>query len=335
MRTRYFLIASPIFLVFGAISCAPGDDEGIASSELAATSCQPTLERYPVAGPHNGGWDKEATQFSCGGRNNSDFYRGNGGGNHTGGHLGNDIFGARGTPIVAAKSGVVVEVGNTSIGGLNVVIRDDCGWSYYYAHLDSIDRNTVANGARIDAGTQIGTLGDTGQAKGTAPHLHFSVYPGNYNAGVDPFPYLEPVTATACDPVGPPAPPFEPSERPKGGDFEALEVKAVIPPGHWITQCNESADGERVWQTTSSGPDPSARWAEAKYPQHVHATCGKPSAEGIYPIVLRTLNAGEGGGVWIAACAGGGLQHVWRVDGEVDGYASASFQHDEANKDCP
>src|SRR5687768_799065 len=104
-----FRIASSCFLVFGALSCAAVSDDGeeiVAGSPLAA-KCEPALERYPVAGPHNGGWDKEATTFSCGGRNNSDFYRGAGDANHRNGHLGNDIFGARGTPIVAAKSGVV------------------------------------------------------------------------------------------------------------------------------------------------------------------------------------------------------------------------------------
>jgi hypothetical protein len=43
-----------------------------------------------------------------------------------------------------------------------------------------------------------GALGDTGSARGTAPHLHFFVFPGNDNAGIDPFPLLSRVEAGAC-----------------------------------------------------------------------------------------------------------------------------------------
>ncbi len=329
-RQRLFALFPVLAVAGSTFGCESAPEEETAGSSLAATSCQPALDRYPVAGPHNGGWDKEATTFACEGRDNSDYYRGAGGANHASGHLGNDIFGPRGTPIVVAKSGVVVEASNTQVGGLNVVIRDDCGWSYYYAHLDSIDRAVAAVGRRVESGEQIGTLGDTGQAKGTAPHLHFSIYPGNYNAGIDPFPYLDAVASTACGPT------FEPTERPTGGPFEALEVKSPIGGGQWLTQCNESADGERVWQTTNGGPNPDARWAEAKYPQDPVGGCGAPSEEGKYPIVFRSLQEGELGGAWIASCSAerDGAQHVFRVVTSVDGHPAAAFQYNEENPAC-
>lgn len=133
----------------------------------------------------------------------------------------------------------------------------------------------------------------------------------------------------------PEAPAFEPSDEPTGGPFPALHVEDSIPAGHWLTQCNESADGERVWQTEGGGPDPITRWATAKYPQRVSATCGEKS-EGVYPIVLRSFSAGEFGATWLTECTGTGegLQRVYRVDAAVDGHPAAVFLYDEENADC-
>ena len=79
---------------------------------------------------------------------------------------------------------------NTTIGGLNVTIRDDCGWHYYYAHMNVI-ASDVALWRRVAAGHRLGTVGNTGNASGTSPHLHFSVYPNAYRSGIDPFPLLQ------------------------------------------------------------------------------------------------------------------------------------------------
>lgn len=329
----------PVLAMFTAAlgACSAAPEEESASSESSVTACGASLARYPVAGPHNGGYDEAATTFSCGSsRDNSDYYRGAGDANHANGHLGNDIFGQRGTPIVAAQSGIVVEASFTSIGGNNVVIRDDCGWSQYYAHLDSIDRGNIAVGRRVAAGSPVGTLGDTGQARGTAPHLHFSVYPnGNYDAGIDPFPLLDSVAETACGAPADAPPPFEPAERPMGGDFEALHVKSPIAEGLWITQCNEGRDGDRVWQTTSGGPDPDSRWARAMYPQEIHNSCGEPSAEGIHPLIFRSVRAGDLA-AWVAQCTPSrdGHRAVYRTDAVVDGHPAAVFLYVEPSEEC-
>lgn len=133
----------------------------------------------------------------------------------------------------------------------------------------------------------------------------------------------------------PPPPAFEPSPRPTGGDFEALHVKTSIGGGQWITQCNESADAERVWQTADGGPDPETKWAEAKYPQELRQGCGDSSAEGIYPLVFRSANAGEVA-AWVTHCTGSkdGYQAVYRTDAEVDGHPAAVFLYVEPNEDC-
>lgn len=88
-------------------------------------------------------------------------------------HHGIDIFARRGTPVVAAASGVVSRVNETNLGGKVVWLRDHFGNSLYYAHLDS---QAVSSGARVEMGDTLGFVGNTGNARTTPPHLHFGVY---------------------------------------------------------------------------------------------------------------------------------------------------------------
>jgi murein DD-endopeptidase MepM/ murein hydrolase activator NlpD len=101
-------------------------------------------------------------------------------------HQGVDIFAKRGTPVVAATDGIVWKVGTNGLGGNVVwVARPFRGERHYYAHLD---RQLVTPGTFVKAGDVIGTVGNTGNARTTAPHLHFGIYaPGG---AVDPLPYI-------------------------------------------------------------------------------------------------------------------------------------------------
>jgi len=190
MRNR--LTAILMLAAVIAAGCGSMDDFDTAREGL---SCGPHLDRYPVQGPHNGGYDADWFEFTCpphpkGLEDTSDFIAGR--------HLGNDIFGARGTPIVAGRAGVVVHAGWDDLGGLRVTVKDGCDWHYYYAHLDEID-SSIKVGAQVRVGAPIGTMGNTGDAQNGAPHLHFSIYPNDdYQAGIDPFPFLEDVDATSC-----------------------------------------------------------------------------------------------------------------------------------------
>ncbi len=164
------------------------------TTESSGVTCNPSLQRYPIAGPHNGGWDPNALNFTCGAHpasspDNSDWIGGQ--------HYGNDLFSAKGAPAVSPVSGVVTNVSTTSIGGNNVTVKDGCGWYYYHAHLNSFASGLFV-GKNVQAGDPIGTVGDTGSAQGTQSHIHFSIFPGTYTAGVDPFPYLQQVDAGAC-----------------------------------------------------------------------------------------------------------------------------------------
>lgn len=88
-------------------------------------------------------------------------------------HHGVDIFARRGTPVVASAAGVIRRVETTPRGGKVVWLTDDAGNRLYYAHLD---RQTVVNGQRVGIGDTLGTVGNTGNAITTPPHLHFGVY---------------------------------------------------------------------------------------------------------------------------------------------------------------
>jgi murein DD-endopeptidase MepM/ murein hydrolase activator NlpD len=103
-------------------------------------------------------------------------------------HEGIDIAADRGTPVVAAADGYVTNVGENRLGGLTVhQAVPDQNLSLYYAHLD---RQLVSTGQRVRRGDTLGTVGNTGNARTTVPHLHFSVYPA-YGRPVDPLPFVD------------------------------------------------------------------------------------------------------------------------------------------------
>ena len=96
-------------------------------------------------------------------------------------HQGVDMIGARGLPLVAVVDGFVQQKTN-SLGGNAVWLSGADGNKYYYAHLDS-----WGAAGSVTAGTVIGTLGDTGNARFSIPHLHFEIHPGG-GAAVNPYP---------------------------------------------------------------------------------------------------------------------------------------------------
>jgi murein DD-endopeptidase MepM/ murein hydrolase activator NlpD len=99
-------------------------------------------------------------------------------------HQGTDIMAATGTPVVATLSGTVSQ-GGGSKSGLYLTVTADNGWKFYYMHLNSI---SVGSG-RVTAGQVIGTVGYSGNASASAPHLHYEIHiPGR--GAVNPYPYL-------------------------------------------------------------------------------------------------------------------------------------------------
>lgn len=102
-------------------------------------------------------------------------------------HQGQDIFAPRGTPIHSATEGYVVRIGENRLGGQTVSVLGAGGRVYYYAHLDSYAPD-VAVGDYVTQDTVLGSVGTTGNAKNTPPHLHFSVYTAM--GAINPLPLL-------------------------------------------------------------------------------------------------------------------------------------------------
>jgi murein DD-endopeptidase MepM/ murein hydrolase activator NlpD len=102
-------------------------------------------------------------------------------------HKGCDVMAARGTPLVACATGIVSSVSRTErgLGGITVHIKGNNGYVYYYAHLDRVATG-IAAGMAIKAGTTVGYVGNTGNARGGACHLHFGMQPGG-GANVNPY----------------------------------------------------------------------------------------------------------------------------------------------------
>ncbi|MHB8779869.1 MAG: murein hydrolase activator EnvC family protein [Candidatus Geothermincolia bacterium] len=119
---------------------------------------------FPVAGPHSYSNDWHAPR------------RG-----HL--HQGTDIFASMGTPTVACVPGTV-QWGEGGNAGIYVRLVGDDGNVYYYMHLQR-----YAQAGHVPAGTIIGYVGDSGNAQGGPPHLHFEIHPGG-GAAVNPYPTL-------------------------------------------------------------------------------------------------------------------------------------------------
>ena len=101
-------------------------------------------------------------------------------------HKGTDIMARWGASVVAACSGRINRVAyRMPLGGTVIWLEGDNGVRYYYAHLAKV-ASDIHEGTRVVAGYPIGKVGDTGNARGGDPHLHFGMYPGG-GAPVDPY----------------------------------------------------------------------------------------------------------------------------------------------------
>jgi peptidoglycan LD-endopeptidase LytH len=100
-------------------------------------------------------------------------------------HKGIDIFAPKGARVISSSYGLVIYTGNIAMGGNVVAILGPKWRIYYYAHLNSINAKMYDFAGRGDI---IGSVGDSGNAKGKPPHLHYSVmslipYPWRFTTG--------------------------------------------------------------------------------------------------------------------------------------------------------
>jgi murein DD-endopeptidase MepM/ murein hydrolase activator NlpD len=104
-------------------------------------------------------------------------------------HQGTDIMAPFGTPLLACERGLITEMGTDVLGGTKLWLKGESGTYYYYAHLSAFAEG-LAVGDVVEAGDPVGLVGDTGNARGGAPHLHFEIHPEG-GAAVNPYPLLK------------------------------------------------------------------------------------------------------------------------------------------------
>jgi len=110
-----------------------------------------------------------------------------------GDHHAQDLFAAKGSPVLAAAGGTIIRANSSSVsatenpdGCCSLVILHDDGWSTVYVHLDNDTPGTddglgwglapgIDIGVRVEAGQLIGYLGDSESAEENSPHLHFEL----------------------------------------------------------------------------------------------------------------------------------------------------------------
>lgn len=87
-------------------------------------------------------------------------------------HKGIDIFADIGTPLLSVTHGLVLFQGDLKRGGKVVAVLGPKWRIHYYAHLHTA---SAGAGSFVSAGEAIGEVGDSGNAKGKPPHLHYAV----------------------------------------------------------------------------------------------------------------------------------------------------------------
>ena len=114
-------------------------------------------------------------------------------------HFGQDLMGRKMQPLVAAFTGQVSSLKRESAPGEGnyLTVTSPTGWSAVYIHINNDTPGTddgrgtasyafmpgIREGAPVFAGQQIAWLGDSGNAEGTGPHLHFELRRGGAWSG--------------------------------------------------------------------------------------------------------------------------------------------------------
>lgn len=102
-------------------------------------------------------------------------------------HEGIDLFAPKGTPVRSATEGIISRVTTNKLGGKVVWVLGPSGQRHYYAHLDGYAH--IRQGQRIQEGTLLGYVGNSGNARHTPSHLHYGIY--GASGAINPFPLLK------------------------------------------------------------------------------------------------------------------------------------------------
>lgn len=129
-----------------------------ALSLLALGFIVPERRIIPVTGASQNDWNPRSFWFEPWGK--------------SGVHKGIDIFAKANTPVLSTTDGVVIFRGELEFGGKVVAVLGPKWRVHYFAHLNSLD---ISLFAPVYSGQAIGKVGNTGNAAGKPPHLHYSI----------------------------------------------------------------------------------------------------------------------------------------------------------------
>ena len=191
---RLLAVAVLALIVVAAASAAPRRPLPQAPSELVGPEIPLWLTAPSRASPRLGGRDYVFPVYGAPSPVADTFgaFRSDVSG---GWHHGDDIFAPIGSPVLAVADGVVFSVGWNAVGGWRLWLQDTRGNEFYYAHLSGYSPLAV-DGSVVRAGDVLAFVGDSGDAEGTPPHLHFEIHPAGllgrgYDGAVDPTSYLD------------------------------------------------------------------------------------------------------------------------------------------------
>ena len=94
-------------------------------------------------------------------------------------HKGIDIFAPKGKEVVSSIYGIVISIGKANLGGNYIVILGPKCHLHYYAHLEDVNTSL---GKLVSTSDVIGTIGNSGNAKGKVSQLHYEIW--------TPLPYI-------------------------------------------------------------------------------------------------------------------------------------------------
>jgi hypothetical protein len=163
-------------------------------------------------------------------------------------HQGDDIMSVRHAPAVAAEAGRVEFETGSSRAGCMLRLHGRSGTDYVYIHLNNDltagndNRGSCVHGVafakglrsgdKVTAGQLVAYVGDSGDADGLQPHLHFEVHPGG-NAAVDPYPTLQAAQRLLFSVVDGTTFTLQLTGTMTGGDPTAKSVKVKVDSARW------------------------------------------------------------------------------------------------------
>jgi hypothetical protein len=169
-------------------------------------------------------------------------------------HQGTDLMAAKMTKELACVSGTVtLRVGSyNGVPEYSLWLAGDDGHGYFYIHINNDTPGTddgkgglqnafapgLVSGAHVEQGQHIAYVGDSGNAEGTGPHLHFEIHGTTSMSSPSLDPYDSLVNAPLADGTPPPPPP----STPNGTRFQQNSANIVYS-GKWVTFTTSGASG--------------------------------------------------------------------------------------------